>query len=144
MHVDDGLDHLGGEVVERLVTQDAGVVDDDVDGAERVDRGLDDSLAAVSGGHRVGVGHGLATEIDDLLGDPLGRSGVATLAADGTAEVVDHEPGAASGELERMFTAEAAAGAGDDRDLAVESDVSHGGPPRAQRRRDESDGTGEA
>ena len=42
------------------------------------------------------------------------------------AEVVDHHLGAAPGQLQRVLAAEAAAGAGHDRHLAVEADVRHG------------------
>ena len=60
MHVDDRVEQVGRHVVERLVAQDAGVVDDDVDPAERVERGLHDGLAALGRGDAVGVGDGLA------------------------------------------------------------------------------------
>ena len=58
--VDDRVEQVGRHVVERLVAQDAGVVDDDVDAAEGVDRRLHDRRAALGGGHRVGVGDRLA------------------------------------------------------------------------------------
>ena len=112
--------------MERLVAQDAGVVDDDVDRAERVDGGLDDGLAALGGGDAVGVGDGFAAEVVDLVDHVLGRALVAALARHRAAEVVDHDAGAAPGQLERVLAAEAAARAGDDRDLAVVADVSHG------------------
>ena len=123
--VEDRVEQLGRHVVERLVPQDAGVVDHDVDGAERVDRGLHDGLAALGRGHAVGVGHRLAAEVVDLLGGLVGRALLAAVAADRAAEVVDDDPGAAPGELEGVLAAEAAARAGDDRDLAVVADVCH-------------------
>ena len=58
--VDDGPQVGDVQVGERLVPQDAGVVDDDVDRAEGVERGLDDGRPALGGGHRVVAGHGLA------------------------------------------------------------------------------------
>ena len=45
---------------------------------------------------------------------------------DRTAEVVDHDLRAARGEQQCVLAAETAARAGDDRNLVVESDVSHG------------------
>jgi len=59
--------------VERLVPQDAGVVDDDVDRAELVEGRLDDGLAALGGGDAVRVGDGDAAEVVDLLGGLVGR-----------------------------------------------------------------------
>ena len=75
---------------------------------------------------RVRVGHRLAAEIVDLVGDVLGRALVAALARYRTAEVVDDDPCASFGQLERMLAAETAAGARDDRNLAVVPDVCHG------------------
>ena len=88
--------------MEGLVTQDAGVVDDDVDSAERLDRGIDDRLAALGGRHRVVVGHCLAACRDDLVDHELGGRGVVALAADRAAQVVHHDPRAAARELERV------------------------------------------
>ena len=125
VHVDDGLEQLGGHVVEGLVPQDAGVVDDDVDGAERVDGGLHDGLAAFGGGDAVGVGDGLAAQVVDLLGGGVGRALGVALAAHRAAEVVDDDACAPPGQLQGVLTSEAAAGPRDDRHLAVVSDVCH-------------------
>jgi len=46
MDVEDRLEQFGGEVVEGLVPQDSGVVDDDVDPAETLDSGGDDGFAS--------------------------------------------------------------------------------------------------
>ena len=96
-----GLEQLGGHVVERLVAQDAGVVDDDVDRAERVERGLHDGLAALGGGHAVGVGDGLAAEAVDLLDDLL-RPGPRRRPSPSTEppRSLTTTAGAAAGELE--------------------------------------------
>ena len=119
VHVDDGVEQLGGDVLERGVAQDAGVVHDDVDAAERVERALHDRRAALRRGDRVGVGHRFAAGVDDLGHHELGRGRRAARAVDRTAEVVHHDLGAAAGELERVAAAETTAGAGDDRDLSV-------------------------
>ena len=118
-----GSNSVGVHVVERLVAQDAGVVDDDVDRAEGVDRGLDDRLAALGRGDRVGVGDGLAAGVLDLVDDELGGALVAARAVDGATEVVDHDQRAARGEHQRVLPSETTTGAGDDRYLAVESEI---------------------
>ena len=55
----------------------------------------------------------------DLVDDGVGRV-VLVLPVEREAEVVDHDADALARELERLDAAEAAAGAGDDRDLAVQ------------------------
>src|ERR1700737_4380413 len=108
------LDEVGSEVVKRLVAQDARVVDHDRKAAELLQRLLDDALASLSGGHGVVVGNGLASGRPDLL-DHLRRwIGV-------TGEVVDHDPRAATRQLQGVAAAPAAAGPGDYRNVAVES-----------------------
>ena len=129
MHGDHRVEQLGVHVVERLVAQDAGVVDDDVDGAERVDRALHDRLAALRCGDRIGVGDGFAARVLDLVDDVLGGPLVAAGAVDGAAEIVHHDQRAALGEHQRMLPAEPTTGAGDDRHFSVESEIggiSHG------------------
>ncbi len=76
-------------------------------------------------GDRVVAGDRLATGGGDLVDDGLCRSVRATLAVDRTAEVVDDDQRAALGEVEGVRATEAAAGAGDDRDLAVEPEICH-------------------
>src|SRR5690606_12684549 len=98
---------------------DAGVVHQDVEAPEGVDR-LGDHLAGgvVVGDVRV-VRHGFAaTALDDVDG----QIGVATFALtlDRATEVVDDDLCAVLGELQRMPSADAVAGSGDDRDLAVQ------------------------
>src|SRR5690606_31788105 len=105
-------------VLERGVPQDPGVVDDDVDAAPGVERRLHDGPAALGGGDRVVVGHGLAAGGLDLVDHLLGRRRAAAGAVHRAAEVVDHHVGAPPGELEGVGPAEAATRTGDDRDLA--------------------------
>ena len=123
--VEHGVEVVPGQLRERLVAQDAGVVDDDVDLAERVDRGLDDALAALGGGHRVVVRHGVAAGGLDLVDDLLRGCVVAALAVDRAAEVVDDDLRAAARHLEGVGPAQPAAGAGHDRDPAIEGDLRH-------------------
>jgi hypothetical protein len=60
-------------VDEHAVAQDAGVVDEDVEVTERLDRRVDERLGTVPVGDVVAVGDGLPAEGADLLGDLLGR-----------------------------------------------------------------------
>ena len=112
--------------MEGAVAQDAGVGDDDVDLAEGVDRGLDDRLAALGGVDAVRVGDGFAAGRLDLLDDLVGHlaAGLAFAVA-AAAEVVDDDLGAARGEEQAWERPEAAAGAGDDGDAAIESNITH-------------------
>jgi len=90
----------------------------DVDAAEVVHRGLDDLTPAVPARHRVGVDRRLAAALLDDLPGLLGwRVGLA-LAGQRGADVVDDDLGAFAGHHDGDLAADAAAGAGDDRDLA--------------------------
>ena len=123
--VDDRIEELGVHVAERLVAQDPGVVDHDVDTTEGVDGGLDDRRAALWRGDGVAIGDRLATRRRDFVDDELGRADICACAVDRPAEVVDHHEGASRREEEGVLLAEAAAGTGDDRNLAVETELSH-------------------
>ena len=61
---------------EHPVAEDAGVVDDDVEVAERLDGEVDDRLGVVERADAVGRGDGLAAGGDDLVDDRLGGGGV--------------------------------------------------------------------
>ena len=124
--VEDGVDEVGGEVLERLVAEDAGVVDDDVDAPEGVDCGLHDRRSALGRGDRVGVGDRFAAGGLDLVDHLLRRPGVGAGAVDRAAEVVDHDQRTAGREQQRVLTAEATTRPRDDRHLAVESELTHG------------------
>ena len=63
---------------------------------------------------------GAAARRDDLVDDLLRGRGVGAFAAGAAAEVVDDDRGALAREQQRVAAADAAARAGDDRDLAVE------------------------
>jgi hypothetical protein len=98
--------------VDRRVQRVAGVVDDDVDLPELVDRLLDELVGDVLVREVAGEGDGLAL---DLAGCLLGDVAV---------EVVDQDLGALLGEQLGGRPADAASRAGDDRRLAVK--YSHG------------------
>ncbi len=126
MDVDDRIEQVGGQVVKGLVAEDAGVVDDDVDAVEGVERGLYHRFATSGGRNAVAVGDRLAAEVADFPGDRLCRSGVGALAVDRTAEIVDHHARAARGQQQGVLPAQPSAGAGHDRDLPVKSEICHG------------------
>ena len=125
MDVEDGVDEVGRHVVEALVAQDPGVVHDDVDAAEGVERALHDRRAALGRRHRIGVEHGLAAGVLDLVDDLLARSRAATGAVDGATDVVDDDQRAPARQEQGVLPPQAAARTGDDRHLAVESEVRH-------------------
>src|SRR6185369_9548888 len=91
--VDDRVPLLLGHVEDHAVSEDAGVVDDDVDPAEGVHRGLDDRLPTGHAGHRVVVGHGIAARLGDLLHDLIGRLPVGPGPDLAAAVIVHHHPG---------------------------------------------------
>ncbi|MNT90595.1 hypothetical protein D3C72_2315270 [compost metagenome] len=70
MHVLDQVPLLLGHLVEGGVAQDAGVVDQDVDGAEGLQGGGDDLLAL---GHRMMVGNRFATHGMNFSDHGVGR-----------------------------------------------------------------------
>ena len=109
MHIENDFEILGRELYETLVAQDAGVVDDDIDLAESVDGGLDDVLTAFGRGHRVVVGHGLATCIDYLLDGLVGHRGTGSGSVGRTAQVVDDNAGTTAAHHHRVCLAQAAA-----------------------------------
>ena len=105
------------------VAQEAGIVDDDVEIAERVDRPLDQRTGTVPGGDVVPVGDGGAPGGGDLVDDGLRDRTVGPATVGRGPEVVDHDPGALGSEEHRLAPADAPSRPGDDGDLAVQ--VSH-------------------
>ena len=71
--LDDGLERLDAHLVEDHVAQNAGVVDDAVEPAEVVGRGLDDLAGGNRFRHRLEVRNGRAAALLDLLDHFLGR-----------------------------------------------------------------------
>ena len=126
--IEDQLELVRLEVGERLVAQEPRVVDHDVDGPERVERGLGDGGAALRGGDGVVVGHGLATGGQDVGHGLVGGRARGADALGVDTEVVHHHAGTAAGQLERVLTTEAVARAGHDGHLAIEGDGVHGSP----------------
>ena len=103
-----------GHLVESAVPQDAGVADHTVDGAELVDRGLDDVGGALFGRDTVVVGNRATPGRLDLVNHAIGHGGPGAGSVSGTAQVVDDHRGALAGEGERVLTAQASTGSGHD------------------------------
>ena len=92
----DWVPEIGGHVRKGLVAEDAGVVDEDVHGAEGVDGGFDDSVAIFAA---VLGGDGFASCLFDLGDDVVGVH-----------EVVDDDFGAEGGEEETVCASETGSG----------------------------------
>ena len=66
----DGLPWPCGEGHARDITEDPGVVDEDIDASPRLDRSLDDLIAVLD---RIVVRDGLAAGLPDLVDDHICR-----------------------------------------------------------------------
>ena len=122
-----GPEQVRRHVLNGLVPQDAGVVDDDVDPVEGVEGGLDDRLASLGRGDAVGVGDRLPALIADLLGHRLGQRGIRAFAVERAAGVVDDDARAPGRQQQGVLLAQAPAGAGHDGHLPVKAEFVHGG-----------------
>ena len=111
-------------LIEHAVAQDAGVVDEDVEAPEGVDRRVDEVLGALPVGDVVGVGDRLAARCLDLGDDVVRRALIGASALVRAAAVVDHDLGALGSEEQGMFAPEPTSGSGDDRHAADQG--SHG------------------
>ena len=133
VHPDHRVPLLLGGVDEHPVADEAGVVDQDVEPAEGVDRLLHHRRGLREVGHVGAVGDRPATgrldRGDDLVGRRLAR---ALAGRQRDAVVVDHDRRAVRRELERVRAADAATRAGDDRDATLQqaSHVSFQGASR--------------
>src|SRR5690606_2053573 len=105
-----------GHLVETGVAKDAGVVDDDVDAAELVERGLNNAFAVLD---RVVAGDGLAAGGHNLVDDAVGGRLARPLAVHAAAEVIDDDAGSPRSKEQRVGSAQPAARAGDDGDPSV-------------------------
>ena len=124
--IDDDVPFLFGHVEDHPVAQDAGVVDQDVEPSEGVERLLDHALASGHVGDRVVVGDSIAAGVLDRGHDLVGGCRLAVeFAALRAAVVVDHDLRALGGEQEGVSASDSASGAGHDRDAAFES-ITHG------------------
>ena len=130
VHPDDRVPLLLGGVHQHPVADEAGVVDQDVEAAEGVDRLLHHRRRLLEVGDVGAVGHRLAAERLDLGHHLVGHLGGGALTGAGGAEVVDDDLRALAGQLEGVRAADAAARAGDDRDASF-ADAVTGAPSSA-------------
>jgi hypothetical protein len=119
VHVHHQIPVRQRHVLEALVPQDAGIVDQDVHGAELCDRIVDDGLRTFRGGHRGLVGDGDAASVANLRHGTVGHVAGAG-AITGSTQIVHHHLRAARGELQRMGLAQAPACTGDNHHFIFE------------------------
>ena len=110
--------HLG----KALVTQNAGVVHQNVHPAPGVDGLLHHGFDRRKVGDRGAIGQRLATGSADFIDHRLRRADRAALAVHAAAQVIDQHLGAARRQCQRMLAAQAATGARHDGHAAVEID----------------------
>ena len=118
VHVDDGIEVFPGHPMENGIAQDAGVIDDDIELAEIIDRAVYDSLGGLEVGHALEVGHRLAACRSYFLDNVFGRRSRLPGAVEMSPEVVDDHLGALFSHQEHFFAADSASGPGDDRYFA--------------------------
>ena len=111
---------LGRQLERGAVAQDARVVDQDVEAAERFDSGADDLLGGVEGADRPLLATASPPAALDLLDHAGRRRRCSPLPSRAHAGVVDDDLGAFLGEEQSVGATDAGAGAGDESDLAVE------------------------
>ena len=129
MDVDHRVDHGVVHLVERLVPQDAGIVDQHVDPAESVQRGLNDRLPTIRCGYGVVVGYRDATEGGDLVDYPVGCGHRGAAAVESPTQVVHQNLSSTTRKLDRVGAPQATAGSGDDGHTSVKAQISHGLAP---------------
>jgi hypothetical protein len=120
MDVDDGVPFVLFHVHEHPVAKDSGVVDEDVEPAERPDRALDQPRRARELRDVLAVRDRFAAERGDLPHDIVRRAAVGALARKRGTEVVDDHPRTGACERQCVLAADPAAGAGDDRHLPAQ------------------------
>jgi hypothetical protein len=117
---DDGVPLLLGHVHEHPVAKDPGVVDEDVEAAELVERLLDHPLGAGEVGDVLRICSGFSAGGFDLDDDLLRRRVVVAFARERGTEVIDDDVRAGLRQRKRVRPADAASGAGDNRNLPRE------------------------
>jgi hypothetical protein len=106
--------------VEDHVAQDAGIVDDAIEPAEMIGRGLHDLAGGDRFRHRLEIGNRRAAALLDLLDHLLGGRSARTGTVGGDAGIVDDDLGAFRRAQQRDLPPDAAACAGDDDDLVLQ------------------------
>jgi len=125
---DDRVPLVLGHVDQHPVPEDAGVVHQDVEGAEGIHGVLNHPFGAVPAGHVLGVGDRLAARVQDLPHDLVGRAFGASVAVQGGPDVVDHDLRPVGGQEEGVLATDATARPGDDAH-ATFTESCHGSHP---------------
>ncbi len=120
MHPDDRVPFVGRHVDQHAITQNPGVVDQDVEVAEGLDRLVDEPFGAVPVRDVVEVGDSRSAGCLDLVNDLLRGRCVRTGAVGAPAQVVHDDLGPFGREQQRVRAADAASGPGHDRDATIE------------------------
>jgi hypothetical protein len=123
--VDDGLEILVRHLFQRCAAHDSGVVDEDVDPAVTLEGRVDDRLASVGRGDRVGAGDGFASGVDDFAHYVVGGCGVGAVTGEAATGVVHDDLRPARREQQGVGAAEPPATPGHDGGATVESQVRH-------------------
>ena len=110
--IDDEVPIGVGNLLDQVVADLSGIVDQDIDPSERLDGRIDHVGDLDRRGHVGGMDQNLEFSCREIVGDRLRRLGIL---------VVDDDRRAGFGEAARQRAADAATRAGDDRNLAVKS-----------------------
>ena len=127
MHLHHGVPLIRGGVGEHAIANDAGVVEHDVEPAERLDGHVHQALGTLDRGHVVAVDDALAAGGGDLVHDLLRRRQRTAGAVGLGADVVDHDLRTLGGEGEGVCPTESTPGAGHDHYPSV-TDAAHRSP----------------
>ena len=119
MHLDHRIPIGLGHGEHHAIAENAGVVDQDVERAERIDRLVDHALGAGEVADVVAVDDGVASHSGDLCGNVLRGRRIRSGAVGFAAEIVDDHLRAMTCEHERVFTPNAATRTGHDRDTTL-------------------------
>ncbi len=120
MHVVHHFPHVVGHVLERLVAQDPGIADADVESTEVVDGGLNHAPGVILVRHRTVVRDGLAAGIANLPDHAVGHRRAGAGAVPGTPQIVDDHCGALRSQQQCVGATQPTPGAGHERDFAVQ------------------------
>ena len=126
MRLERGAPFVGAQLVDWPVAQNAGVVDDDVECAELVERAFHDGRAPFRRRDRVVTCDRSSARADNLLDDRI-RAISERVAIGRGSDVVYQYRGTAPTELERVRATDAAPGTGHDRDPSVKPQLRHAG-----------------
>ena len=128
MHADDRVPFLFTGREEHAVPYETGVIDEDVETAEPIERVLHESARALPVGDVVRVRDRNATERVDLVDNLLCRTRVGTGPGRRHTEVVHDDASTLAREGERVLATDAAPGTCDDDDASL-ADAGHGPYP---------------